>query len=163
MQTIIIGIGNEHRGDDAVGVLIARRLAGSQLRIGCGIGQSICRIIEANGEGASLIESWQGYEQVILIDAVAPGPTTGPTGHIHCIDVRDHQLPSSFFHYSTHAFSLAEAVELARVLGLLPPAMIVYGIVGRSFGAGDVLSGQVAASAERLVVELAAILAPPAS
>jgi hydrogenase maturation protease len=155
MRTIIIGIGNVHRGDDAVGVRIARRLAASHPGIGV--------IIEASGEGASLIDSWQGYERVILIDAVAPGAAVGPPGHVHRIDVRDRELPSAFFHYSTHAFSVAEAVEMARVLGLLPPSMIVYGVVGVSFAAGAGLSRQVEEAAELLIEELARELHPLAT
>lgn len=153
-KTIIIGVGNPHRGDDAVGSWVVRRLAETCPEIGT--------IIEATGEGATLIDSWQGYGRAILIDAVAPGATTGPPGRIHTIDVWQRELPSSFFHYSTHAFSVAEAVELARVLGLLPPAMIVYGIVGESFSAGAPLSRQVENAAEALVDELLRTLHTPA-
>ena len=146
MRTLIIGVGNPQRGDDGVGICVVRRLAESHPRI--------ATFSEASGEGAALIDCWQGYDEVILIDAVAPGELAGPPGHLHTLDVRRHALPSSFFHYSTHAFSVAEAVELARVLDLLPPLMTVYGLVGVSFGAGQLLSPPVARAADLLTAEL---------
>ena len=57
------------------------------------------------------------------------------------------------------AMNLAEAIELARVLGRLPPKVMVYGIEGKDFSAGVVLSpeveGRVAELAERVLQELA--------
>ena len=55
---------------------------------------------------------------------------------------------------STHAFGVADAVELARALGRLPGRLDVYAIEGASFAAGDRLSPAV----ERAVAELAAEL-----
>ena len=59
---LIIGIGNEYRGDDAAGLLAARKLRNYDLK---GI-----EVIENNGDGAELINKWTGRKKVILIDAV---------------------------------------------------------------------------------------------
>jgi hydrogenase maturation protease len=59
------------------------------------------------------------------------------------------------FHYSTHRFGLAEAVETARALGLLPGSLRVFGIEGQDFGAGIGLSPAVEHSADLLVRRLA--------
>jgi hydrogenase maturation protease len=61
------------------------------------------------------------------------------------------EIPSKFFRYSTHAFSLAEAVEMARALDTLPSELILFGIEGLDFGAGTGFSAPVAASAMRVV------------
>jgi hydrogenase maturation protease len=131
-ELVIIGIGNYYRGDDAVGILISRSLKekapGSFL------------IIEESGEGAALMESWKGFAKVILIDAVSSGSSPGT---IHRLDAGQEKIPSDFFHYSTHAFSVAEAVEMARALGELPPRVIIYGIEGKSYQAGIGLSSEV--------------------
>ena len=55
---------------------------------------------------------------------------------------------------STHAFGVADAVELARALGRLPGRLDVYAIEGASFTAGDSLSPEV----ERAVDDLATAL-----
>jgi hydrogenase maturation protease len=60
-----------------------------------------------------------------------------------------------FFHYSTHAFSVAEAVELARSLDQLPAHLVVYGIEGANFAAGVELSPAVEQAVEAAVERLA--------
>ena len=129
--TLVIGVGNRYRSDDAVGIIVARRLKERNL--------ARITVIEATGEGAALIESWKAAEAVIVVDAVHSGATPGT---VHRFDTRAERIPSRFFHYSTHAFGLAEAVELARTLGQLPPLLIVYGVEGKNFAAGEELSAE---------------------
>jgi len=54
--------------------------------------------------------------------------------------------------------SVAEAIELARALGQLPPKLVVYGIEGKDFSAGVGLSpeveGRIAELTERVLREL---------
>lgn len=145
----IIGVGNAERGDDGAGIAAARQLAAA-LRAGSEHPSDLV-ISEQSGEGASLIESWRGFERVVLIDAVRAG---GLPGTIHRIDIHAKRLPSGFFHYSTHAFSIAEAVELARVLGDLPPAMLVYGIEGADFRPGSRLTTAVERAVAAVVGEI---------
>ena len=105
-------------------------------------------MLEESGEGAALIELWQGADTVILIDAVHSGAKPGT---IHRLDAHAQPIAKRFFRLSTHAFGLAEAVELARALGRLPPRLIVYGVEGKSFEAGVGLSPGVAAAAQEVV------------
>ncbi len=150
MRRRIIGIGNLDRGDDGVGILIARRLRSL-------LPPSV-EVREATGEGGALLDAWQGAEEVWLIDAVRP---SGSPGRIYRLDVTTSSIPSDFFHYSTHAFGVAEAVELARVLGDLPPALFVYGIEAQSVRPGAPLNPAVAAALETVVAELlTAVLHP---
>jgi len=121
-DTLIIGVGNRYRGDDAIGCMIA-----DELKTKCLINT---KVIDHDGEPASLIYLWQGYTSVILIDAVSSG---APTGVIHYIDLCEQALPDRFRNYSTHAFGIAEAVELARILNKLPPKIIFYGVEGKNF------------------------------
>ncbi|MBI2928176.1 MAG: hydrogenase maturation protease [Verrucomicrobia bacterium] len=148
-HTLIIGIGNRYRRDDGVGIVVARRLAPERLD---GI-----RVIERSGEGAALLEAWQGAERVIVVDAVQSG---APPGTIHRLDARAQPMPTRFFHYSTHAFSLAEAIELARALDQLPRRLLVYGVEGADFTAGEGLSPEVAAAVDEVVHRLRAGLQP---
>ena len=140
LPTLVIGLGNPFRSDDGVGPVIARQLRAMEMP---GVA-----VREESGEGASLIEAWKNAVQAILIDAVESGAAPGT---IHRLDATSTPVPSRFFHYSTHAFSVAEAVELARTLGRLPPRLIVYGIEGRDFSAGERLSPEVAASVDELL------------
>lgn len=97
--------------------------------------------MEQTGEGAALMEAWNGAETVILIDAISSG---GAPGTIYRLDAAAQPVPSHFFHGSSHAFSVAEAVELSRTLDQLPPHLLIYGIEGSDFSDGAGLSPEVA-------------------
>jgi hydrogenase maturation protease len=132
-KTIFIGVGNPFRSDDGAGRAILRRLRGE-------IPPELT-VLEETGDGVELLEAWKGAECVILVDAVQSG---APPGTIHRLDARAEQLPLWFSHSSTHSFGVAEAIELARMMGDLPPYLVVYGIEGLDFSPGTELSPEVA-------------------
>lgn len=135
---MIIGVGNAHRGDDAAGLIVVRRL---QEALGDRV---LCR--EENGEGTVLMEAWQAAETVILVDAMHSGAAPGM---VQRFDVAAQSLPAKLLCSSTHVFGVAEAIELARALGQLPAHFIVYGIEGKNFAVGSELSTE----AERAIAE----------
>jgi len=139
-NTLIIGIGNEFRKDDAVGLHTARQL--KELFSGN------IDIVEMSGEGAELLEHWNSYETVFIIDAVR---TKNNPGTIFRFDSHTDNLPVSFFNYSSHAFGLAEAVEVGRKLSRLPSQLFIYGIAGENFSLGTGLSKE-AEDAAKVVV-----------
>jgi hydrogenase maturation protease len=142
---LIIGIGNAFRSDDGVGIRVARQLRG---QVGPGVS-----VIEATGEGTALLETWRGASSVILIDAVRSGAVPGK---IHQLDAVSGPIPAQFFECSSHAFGVGQAVELARVLGQLPPRLTIYGIEGAQFADGAELSPVVARAADKLADQLLA-------
>jgi hydrogenase maturation protease len=137
---LIIGIGNEYRGDDAVGLIVARQL--KERLVDSAI------VIEQSGDGAALMEAWRGAETVIIIDAVMSGAALGT---IHRFDASAQPLQKDAFRCSTHAFGVAEAIELARTLGNFPQHLVVYGIEGKNFAAGVGLSAEVEKAAGEIV------------
>lgn len=140
---LIITIGHADRGDDGIGPTAARllqtRLAGR------------ARIEEQSGEPAALIESWQGSGLVIVIDAVCAGASPGT---IHRLEVGRQGPPLDSKPCSSHGLGLAEAIELARALGQLPPRLIVLGIEPKSFEPGRPLSKEVNRSLPRLLAQI---------
>lgn len=143
MSTIVIGVGNEYRGDDAAGRLVARRLTDQV--------PADVTVCECSGESATLMETWQGYDRVYLVDAVE---SRQPPGTIHRIAAHEQEMPRDFFHTSTHAFSLAEAIELARALDQLPAEVLVCGVEGKWFEAGKKLTPAVEAAITTLSDQL---------
>jgi hydrogenase maturation protease len=139
-RILVIGVGNEYRSDDAAGLVVARRLR--QLSLGN------VTVIEESGEGTDLMESWKGADTVIIVDAASSGAKPGT---IHRIDARAQRIPTGLLRYSTHAFSVGEAVELARAMNRLPPRMVVYGIEGERFDEGTALSRAVQGSVDTVV------------
>jgi hydrogenase maturation protease len=140
---LIIGVGNAYRGDDAVGLRIAQDIKKKS--------PDHVNVIEQSGDGISLMDSWKDSDAVILIDAVHSGAQPGT---IHRFDVHTQTIPTKFFHYSTHAFGVAEAIELARALKQLPQNLIVYGIEGKCFEAGIGLSLEVEKAVEKVMLRV---------
>lgn len=138
---MVIGIGSDLRGDDGVGLAVARRL---QNQIPPGV-----RVIEHHGDGLSLLSEWQGVDRVILVDAVSSGAEPGT---IVRFKPPFAPLPALISASSTHAFGLEEAIELAGKLDQLPKSLTVFGIEGKSFSFGAELSMEVDLAVE-LVVE----------
>ena len=138
-QILIIGLGNDYRGDDAVGRVVARRLKAIE-------GYNL-RVAEESGEGAILIEVWKKADLAILIDAIHSG---GAPGTIYRFDAATRAILGRLFHHSTHAFGVVEAIELARSLDQLPARLIVYGIEGKNFESGIGLSVEVQRAADEV-------------
>lgn len=139
-RILVIGIGSEYRSDDKIGLEIARSLKTKNL-------QNVEIAVES-ADGVGLMDRWNKAETVILIDAVSSGADAGT---IHRIDANKQQIPATFFHSSTHAFGIAEAVEIARSLHQLPSKIIIYGIEGSNFGIGSKVSSAVDAAIEPAV------------
>ncbi|MCX6833026.1 MAG: hydrogenase maturation protease, partial [candidate division Zixibacteria bacterium] len=95
-----------------------------------------------------LLEHFLEADLVIIIDAAQ---SESSPGTVHFFDAGTSAIPSDFFNYSTHAFSVAEAVELARALNKLPTRLLVYGIEGTEFSVGIGLTEAVQLSVDTVV------------
>jgi hydrogenase maturation protease len=140
----IIGIGNDCRGDDGVGLVVARLLAARAL---AGV-----EVLEQTGDGAALLELWRGAQAVLLIDAMVSGNRAGT---VRRFAVHEQPIPAFFRRTSSHAFGVAEAIELARSLGQLPAHMALYGIEAQRVAAGMALSPAVERAAHRVAARVA--------
>lgn len=148
-EALVIGVGNAYRGDDAAGIVVARRVRE--------LASPKVRVLEEEGEPTDLMESWADTTRVVLVDAVVSG---APAGTVHRFEPALRPLPVQLFRYSTHAFSVAEVIELARALDRLPTGLVLYGIEGRSFGAGAGLSPEIEAIVEEVALRVLAEIEP---
>jgi hydrogenase maturation protease len=152
-RRIVLGIGNPDRGDDAAGRAVARLLRSAP--------PDGFELVEQDGEATALLAQLDGAAAAFVVDACASGASPGT---VRRFDVTTGPLPQAAFGLSTHGFGLAEAIELARALGQLPPCCVVYAIEGGCFEAGAPLSPPVAAAvvavAERLRAEIGADAEP---
>jgi hydrogenase maturation protease len=137
----VIGVGNVWRGDDAVGLLAARRL---RERLGPSI-----EVIDAESDGLALLDLMEGVDQVILIDAVKGGGRPGATVRL---DLSTESRWGVLVPCSTHAMGVADAIDLARTLGRLPKQIILYGVEIESVESGASLTEAVRRGLD-LVVE----------
>lgn len=142
---LVIGIGNDYRGDDAIGLAVVRALRARKIER--------VRLMESDGDCTTLFEAWKQADMVILVDAVFSGAAPGT---IHRVDTRTQALPEGCTFSSTHAIGIAEALRLARTLGQLPPCVIVYGIEGENFATGEDLSPSLKRVVQRVVERIMA-------
>jgi hydrogenase maturation protease len=137
---VVIGVGNALRGDDAVGLEVVRRL--SDLHREGGI-----EVVAHRDAPVALVDRWERAAAVVLIDSMrshaGPGTTTR-------IDASSEPIPIPLGATSSHGVGVAEAIELARVLGILPPTVVVYGVEGACYQAGAPLSASVAAAVDEV-------------
>ena len=145
MTLVVVGVGNAWRGDDAAGLEVARLVAAAAPR---GV-----RVVRAEGDQAALADLWAGARAAVVVDAARSG---APPGTVQRFDARAGRLPVRLTRSSSHAFGVAEAVELARALGRLPAALEVVAIEGACFDHGAGLSPAVAAAVEAVAAQLSA-------
>lgn len=137
---LLIGVGSEYRSDDGAGLGAIRALKAREL--------PDTLVIESPSDGAELMELWKPADKVILIDAVSSG---GVPGTVYRFDAHSQPIPASLSFLSTHTFGLAEAIELARALHLLPQYLVVYAIEGHNFTLGTGLSCEVEKAVQEVV------------
>jgi hydrogenase maturation protease len=139
-EAIVIGLGNEFRGDDGVGLIAARQIR-----------ERGFHAVEHEGDLAALMDRWKGADCVILMDAVSSG--TAP-GTLHRFDASVSALPRELFKSSTHTLDVADAVELSRALGTLPARVFVFGVEAQDFSPGKALSAGVQLTLPILIEEV---------
>jgi hydrogenase maturation protease len=149
-RPLVIGLGRADRGDDGIGLEVARLCAH---RFGAAVE------VVLSEQPADLMEAWAGRERVVVVDAVRSGARQGT---IHVVDLGAEPAssgegrPRPAAQGGTHALGLDEVVGLARVLGSLPRQLLLVGVEVSSFEYGSALSPAVADAVEATVAEVMA-------
>ncbi len=143
-RTLVVGLGNRMRGDDAVGIEVAASLAAARPDL---------EVLGHEREPIDLIELWAGAGEVVLVDAVAGAAP----GRIHRLDGLDEGLAwERRSPASSHAMHLGQVIELARSLGRLPERLTLIAVEGAEFATGTPPSAAVRAAGREIAAELAA-------
>jgi hydrogenase maturation protease len=134
-RTVVIGVGSAYRGDDGAGLAVASSLRD---RVPPGV-----VVVPCEQEPSRLLDAWEGARTAIVVDAASSG---AEAGSVRRFDASREAVPAGVFRSSTHAFGVGDAIELARVLDRLPERVLVYGVEGDSFAAGEELTASVRAA-----------------
>lgn len=135
----VVGVGNVLRGDDAAGLAVVRAVRARRPDV---------RVLEWTSDLLLMFDEIAPESSAILVDAVVTGSAPGT---VLRWDAANSVLPAAAVRTSTHAFSLAAAVEMARALGKLPQRVTLFGIEGANFDEGGEMSPPVAAALPALV------------
>jgi hydrogenase maturation protease len=142
VKVLVVGIGNDLRGDDDAGLAVARMMKREQ--------PAGVTILELNNDVPSLIEHFPGFDVAMIIDATQSG---SPPGTIHRYDASAIPLPELSSTRSTHGMTVGSILELARIQQQLPKKVLVYGIEGIQFNHGSSLTPEVE-RAVRIVAQM---------
>jgi hydrogenase maturation protease len=139
---VVIGVGNDFRSDDGVGLTVARAIAALNLP---GV-----TVIAGVADGSNLVTAWENSQAVFIVDCARSGAEPGT---IHTFDPLSEEIPADIFpRFSTHAIDIPESIKLSRLLDTLPPQMTVYGIEGENLAAGAELTYKVKTAAKKVAV-----------
>jgi hydrogenase maturation protease len=149
---LLVGVGNPMRGDDGVGPAVAARVA-------C-LGLPNIEVV-AESEPLDLVDLLRdrpGLAALVVVDATPPG---AEPGRVRVLDVGTDRLTGpARAPGSSHGLGVAEALELARSLGVLPPKVTLVGVEAGSVGVGEELSAAVWQRVDDVVRLLSEVLAP---
>jgi len=137
-NAIIIGIGNDFRRDDGVGLAVAQRIAERNLP---GV-----RVLSGISESTAMLDAWSGASRAVVVDAVT-GANSDP-GRIRRWTGPDLETSAVV---SSHALGLAQTCALGQALARMPNELVVFtvDVVDTNHGIG--LTPAVAAAVPNLV------------
>lgn len=101
-KVLVLGVGNTIRGDDGMGIHLARRLRGAL--------PEKFEIRELPTAGLDLIDALSGYVKAILIDAVQT--PEGKPGEVYRLSLQE--FKNCFNLSSMHALDLSQVLELGK-------------------------------------------------
>jgi hydrogenase maturation protease len=118
-KTLVLGLGNELRGDDAVGLLVVREL---RRRL---VEKDDLVFLEASVGGLALLDLVRGYQNLIVVDAIRT--EGGKAGDIYRLTGDD--LSASQSSWSAHQMGLRTVLDTGRACGCsLPGNIVIYAV-----------------------------------
>ncbi len=116
MKKLIVGLGNEYCGNDALGIIIARELKKSMADWDLKTGAF---------SGINILEEIEGYDWVVVVDSLYRPDL--PDGEVIELKIEDFAGVKSFSYM--HSLNFASAIELGRHLEFkLPEKINIFGI-----------------------------------
>jgi hydrogenase maturation protease len=137
---LVLCLGNALRRDDAVALHVARALQASP--------PPGCTVATSARAGLYLLDDMEGYDRVVVVDAVQTG--AHPPGTVHALPLEALHAPAG---PSPHAIGLPSALSLARASGAPVPSRVelVLVEVAELDTIGESLTPAVAAAVPRAV------------
>ncbi len=137
---VIAGIGNRFMTDDSVGLTIAAELRKHDLPPGI-------KVAECSTDEFNLLVEVENAEKVIIVDAVSSGKAPGT---VTIFSPEETELVWNSCGNSLHTYGLAEAIALARALGVTARITVV-GVEPQSVRPGGELTPLMASKLPAIV------------
>lgn len=155
MRVRVIGVGQCYRGDDAVGLIVAKHVRA--------LAPERVEVVTESSDAAALLAAFEGVDVCVAIDSGRHGGAPGAVLRLHPTEVAATRGGAT----SSHGNALAEAVALGAELRSLPSHFRIVAVVGTNFCVGGAMSAPVHAAVPDAVaavlVEVAALSAQVAA
>lgn len=138
-RTLVVGVGNPLRGDDAVGLVVAR-----EVRAALGPESDVV-VVELWTGGLNLAETLAGFDVAVLVDATAMGGCA--PGTVRRLEIEE--CSSCCYLDSIHDATFPAALETFSRLGIPMPTRIT--VVGVEVERMDVVSESLTPAVEAAV------------
>ena len=149
MQTLVVGYGNTLRRDDGLGIRAAEALLSSPLPPGV-------TVLTCQQLLPELAATLAKFDQVIFMDASAPGFLSRRAGAIQSLFVHPHDTQPAGI---THFFGPTALLALAHTLYGRAPAARLFTMQADNFDLSEELSPVVAAALPDLLAQVRACFA----
>lgn len=151
MKTLVLGVGSSILSDDAVGIVVARRLEqrlGARDDVDFGVNEEA---------GFTLLEESLGYDRLVVIDSILTGREPGT---VMRFDLSD--LGRTIHSNSPHGMNLATVMEFGRTQGMdVPEEVAIYAIeVVDTLTFGEELTPEIAAKVDDIAEVIAGEIFP---
>jgi hydrogenase maturation protease len=155
-RTLILALGNIFREDDGISAAVLHHLE-TQIA-----NRDDIDLLDGGTAGLDCALLWDGYDDLIVIDAAEMGLPPGAWRAFSAgdLDLDDVGLLSIG---AVHAAGLKEALALGRALGNLPERVTIFGIQPDVTGYGNTLSASLIAAIPEVCQEVFAMLTPEIS
>lgn len=141
MKTLILGVGNILQKDEGIGVRAVEIL---QERFGI---RDDVRIIDGGTMGLDLLPFIEGYDKILIIDAVN---TDGKPGTI--IRIEGDAVPRFLStKLSVHQIGLPDMLSAATMMGIMPEEVCLIGIQPETIETGIELSESIERKMEDII------------
>jgi hydrogenase maturation protease len=138
VDTVVIGIGNDYRRDDGVGLAVAAAISERQL--------PDVRVVTGIEDPAKLLDAWSGAALAVVVDAATTSQSK--PGRIRRVTAADVASANGI---SSHSFDLAQVFALGQALGRVPDQLVVFTVEAADVGHGVGLTPKVAAAVPDVV------------
>jgi hydrogenase maturation protease len=156
MKTLVLGLGNELYGDDAVGIHVIRKLRENFKKVNdTAKWLDNIHLEECSLLGLALLEVIVDYDSLVIIDTIKKEKPT--TGKIHLLEEKDlRYIPGP----SPHYISIPQSIELGKKLGLNVPSRIkIIAVEAKNlYNLGEGLTNEMKKSIPAIVKEVNKVL-----
>ena len=145
MKTMIIGVGDDYYSDDAIGLILIRKLKEEFSE------QSSLSIVESGKQSFQIIDYLDDFNPILIIDAVKMGLKSGVPRLFKFNEIKANIIKE---HISYHQMGVAENILLAETLGKNVDNITIYGVQPEILKYGNKLSKELEKNIDKYVEEI---------